>query len=171
MNLSVMGDSRSASLQSVSIEDLDMRFAFGLDSMPTGDGTFVYGIARRVVGNSAYRFKVRISPAGGVYLQATRLVQGLESDVTPLETHVQGLTFSPGKNLILRAQAVGTSPTALRMKVWVAGATEPANWQYDTTDSSAALQAPGAVGIRSYLAGNATQTVLVHVDNFRVTAP
>ena len=171
MNLSQAGDGRAASLESVSITDLDLRFTFGLDSMPTGDGTFVYGVARRVAGNSAYRFKVRIAPTGGIYLQATRLIRGVESDVTPRETQVAGLTFSPGTNLLLRAQAVGTNPTTLRMKLWVAGTSEPSAWQYETTDDTAALQAAGAVGIRGYLAGNATATVLMHVDNFRVAAP
>ena len=66
---------------------------------------------------------------------------------------------------------MGANPTTLRMKVWTVGAGEPSNWQYQTTDGTAALQAPGAVGIRGYLAGNATSTVLIHVDNFRVAAP
>jgi hypothetical protein len=171
MKLSQVGDSRGAALQSVSIRDVDIQFAFGFDAAATGEGNYAYGVVRRVAGNSAYRFKVRVTPDGTVYLQATRLVRGVESDITVGEKRVQGLTYSPGTDLILRAQAVGEGTTTLRMKVWASGASEPAGWPYETTDTTPALQTAGAVGIRGYLSANATATVLLHVDDFRVAAP
>ena len=53
--------------------------------------------------------------------------------------------------------------------------TEPAAWNLTATDTTAALQNPGAVGLYTYLSGSATNLPFtVSYDNFRVvpfTAP
>ena len=41
----------------------------------------------------------------------------------------------------------GASPTTIRIRAWVDGTTEPTTWTYTGTDSVAALQAPGGVGL------------------------
>ncbi|MGI8627710.1 MAG: hypothetical protein ACR2J5_14265, partial [Geodermatophilaceae bacterium] len=51
-------------------------------------------------------------------------------------------------------------------KVWPAGTAEP-SWQLSRTDSTAALQGPGAVGIATYVSGSATNgPVGISFDNF-----
>ena len=48
---------------------------------------------------------------------------------------------------------------------------EPTTWQYTATNSVAALQAPGGVGIRTYLSGATTNApVLFSYDDFLVTS-
>ena len=39
-----------------------------------------------------------------------------------------GLTYTAGTSLNVRAQAVGTAPTALRVKLWRTGTAEPTGW-------------------------------------------
>jgi hypothetical protein len=56
----------------------------------------------------------------------------------------------------VRVQAFGTSPTTFRAKVWKVGTPEPADWTASVTDSSAALQTAGHIGVGTYLSGSAT---------------
>jgi hypothetical protein len=84
---------------------------------------------------------------------------------------VPGLTYTPGSFIWLRAQFSGTSPTTIRIRAWADGSPEPATWQYTATNSAAALQAAGAVGLRGYISGAATNTpILLTFDDFRATS-
>jgi hypothetical protein len=49
----------------------------------------------------------------------------------------------------------------VRLKVWPSGTAEPSAWQRTATDSSAGLQAAGAVGLTTYLSGSATNAPVV----------
>ncbi len=172
MLLSAPGMNRAAYLAGVSATDVDLTYRFSANSAATGSGLYVYSAARRVSGGTEYRIKVRITATGAVYIQATRVIRNVETSLgAGPETLVSGLTFVPGKDLMMHAQVTGTSPTTIKMRVWSGDGTEPTTWQWTGTDSTAALQAPGAVGLRSYLSGNATHGVLVSLDNFRVIAP
>jgi hypothetical protein len=52
---------------------------------------------------------------------------------------------------------------------WVNGTTEPTAWQLTTTDSTAALQVAGSVGLRSYVSSLATNTpITTKFSNFVV---
>jgi hypothetical protein len=71
----------------------------------------------------------------------------------------------------VHAQIVGTNPTTIRMNVWPQGQAEPAGWEYSITDSAAALQTSGAVGLRALLASTATNMPVVFtIDNYLVTS-
>ena len=61
----------------------------------------------------------------------------------------------------MRLQVTGTNPTTIRLKVWPAGATEPTAWQTTATDSTAALQGAGAIGLSGYLSGSVTNAPVV----------
>jgi PKD repeat protein len=65
-------------------------------------------------------------------------------------------------------QATGASPTTLRAHAWRAGTTEPSTWQVTATDSTAALQAAGAIGIRSYRSSGTTAGATTDVDDLLV---
>jgi hypothetical protein len=65
-------------------------------------------------------------------------------------------TWAPGTKVNVLFRVTGTSPTTTQLKVWPDGAPEPTTWLRSATDSFAGLQAPGAVGIRTYLSGSAT---------------
>jgi hypothetical protein len=49
-----------------------------------------------------------------------------------------------------RSQAVGTSPTTIRFRIWADGDTEPSTWAGSTTDSETDLQNSGGWGVRFY---------------------
>ena len=61
----------------------------------------------------------------------------------------------------MRLQLVGEGTTELAATVWTVGSSEPATPTVTRTDTTAALQAPGGVGISAYLAGSATAPVAV----------
>jgi hypothetical protein len=66
---------------------------------------------------------------------------------------------------------VGSSPTTLRLKAWSAEGSEPSAWTYTASDSEAALQTGGGVGLAGYLASNASNApIRFAFDNFQVSA-
>ena len=139
--------------------DTEVRATVGADKVATGGGLFLSVVGRRV-GTSDYRAKVRILNTGAVQVFVTRVAGG-ETDLGVLT--VQGLTLAAGERLNVRFQATGTSPTTLRLKVWKVGTTEPAEWQLTRTDSTAALQAGGGVGLVAYLSSSATNAPVLGV--------
>ena len=63
-------------------------------------------------------------------------------------------------------------PRTLNAKVWKSGTAEPSTWQATTTDTTAALQAAGGVGLAAYLSGSTTTNpVAVTWDNVAAGTP
>jgi hypothetical protein len=118
-------------------------------------------VARRIDSSIEYRGKLRMAPSGSVYLHATRLSGGVES-LLAAEVPVAGLTHQAGAWIRVRGQVVGTSPTTIRLKAWADGQAEPGAWLYTATDSTAALQAAGGIGLRGYLAAANTNAPVVN---------
>ena len=157
------GALRRAMLNQVSIDDVDLTVDFA-SNKDTTVGHIVAGlVARQVSAADYYQARVRILPGGTLGLQLTR---GSSSIVVANAT-VAGLTYAAGDTLTLRFQVEGTSPTTLRAKVWPAGSPEPATWQLVATDTTAALQTEGAIGLESYISASATNApVVVTYDNY-----
>lgn len=123
----------------------------------------------RRVGTQDYRGKVRILPTGVVRVGIARTASTGVQTLLSGETVVAGLTYAAGDSLVVRVQATGTAPTLLKVKVWKLGSPEPAAWQLSTTDTTATLQTPGAVGVHAYLSSSVTNApIKVSYDNFRV---
>ena len=79
------------------------------------------------------------------------------------------MVYQPDQVLHLRLRATGTGTTTLQGKLWVDGQAEPAGWNVTATDTTAALQNPGAVGLYTFLSGSATNApIAVQVDDFEV---
>ena len=113
---------------------------------------------------------MELTPTGAVRIQPNVLNNGVETGLSPIVT-VPGVTHTADTYLRLRAQVVGSGPTTIRMKVWVDGTPEPANWATTTpwSDSAATLQSAGAVGLRAYLSSAATNApVTVSFDDYEV---
>ena len=156
-------------LDGVSARDVEVATTFTEDKPATGGGLYETVIARRVAGVGDYRAKVRLLATGGVAISLARAdTAGTETTIRN-ELTVSGLSFAPGDQLRVRLQVFGTSPTTVRAKVWKASATEPADWQVSTTDSTAGLQTAGSVGLRSYLSATSTNApVVTSVDDLWV---
>jgi PKD repeat protein len=156
------GTTALASLSGVSSSATDLTTSFALDTVP--NGTVYLTAAGRRVGTGEYGARVKVSPGGGLAVHTTR-------SGTPLAGgNLPGVTLAPGERWRVRVQVQGTSPTTVRARAWRAGATEPATWQATSTDSTAGLQVPGAVGLTSYLSSSATDGPLtVRYDDLLAT--
>jgi hypothetical protein len=161
INLVKPGSGLSIHLGSVSSTTTDISVTAAQDRTPTGGGTHVSVIGRRVTGGGDYRVKVRLLPSGEVGLSIQRTsAKGKETALTP-ESPVPGLAVPPGVGVRVRFQATGTRPTTLRAKAWLPTDIEPVDWSASVTDSTAALQEPGAVGVKGYLSASATNAPTV----------
>ncbi len=148
-------------LSAVSSTTTDMAVTAAQDRAPTGGGTHVSVVGRRVDGAGDYRVKVRLLPTGQVGLAIQRVsAKGKETSLTE-EALVPGLSASPGTGVRIRFQATGTRPTALQAKVWLPTGLEPDGWSASTTDSTSALQEPGSVGVKGYLSASSTNAPTV----------
>ena len=134
--------------------DSDVSVRLGSDKDATGGGIYLT-VQPRLLGNGdRYFADVRLISGGAVSVAVGRAVGNAETNLAA--QLVPGLTASAGQLVRVRVQAVGTSPTLLRAKVWADGDPEPAGWTVSVTDSTAALQSAGQVGLRTYLSGSAT---------------
>jgi hypothetical protein len=148
------GDGYTASLPSVSSSDDQVELSVTTDKAPTGGGQYLSVIGRRVTSTADYRAKVRFAAGGATAVWLTRNEGATETVLTSLT--VPGLTYNAGDTMRVKVQTYGTNPTTMRVKVWKAGTNEPTAWTLTATDGTAALQAPGAVGLYAYLSGSTT---------------
>ncbi|MEL4320452.1 PKD domain-containing protein [Leifsonia sp. YIM 134122] len=134
-----LGYTTTGYLRNVSSTDTDVKVAVSLDKPATGTGVYA-SVFGRVVGTTTYGAKLRFYPSGTVTLSATN----------GPTLSVPGVVYAAGDQLNVRVQVFGTSPTTIRAKVWKMGDSEPAAWQTSVTDSTAALQAAGGVGLQYF---------------------
>jgi hypothetical protein len=161
------GHTRSTWLGATTRTSTDLRVTLSLDKRPTGNGAYLDVVGRRVATNLEYRARLVLGPTGRITAQLTTL-RGTTTPVGLSTTVVlpTTTTYNAGSRLHVRLQVTGTSPTTLRLKVWAAGQTEPTAWLTTATDTAAALQNPGAVGITAYISGSATNLpVVIRVDD------
>jgi PKD repeat protein len=159
------GATRLATLESVRQSNTEVSAKLSLDKDATGGGTYLAVIGRRVDASNDYRVKLRVQAGGAVTAQLVRVVGGTETAVQTIAT-VPGLAVGAGDVLRVRLQVSGTGTTALSAKVWLNGTSEPTAWLLQTTDTTAALQSAGSVGVWAYLSGTSTNApVTLSVDD------
>ena len=165
IRLAAPGSGPQVYLNGVSSASTDLTFQQSIDKVSTGGGVYLTAQVRRIDAANLYYAQSRFLSNGTIQLALGRLVSGTD---TALQSVATGLTVAPGDQTNVRVQAFGTSPTTIRAKVWRAGDPEPAAWTASTTDSSAALQAAGTVGLKAYLSGSATNApVLASYDHLK----
>jgi len=148
------GSTRSAVLGGLSQSSVDAQVSASLDKAPTGAGTDLVLIGRRINATNDYRVQAKVAATGAVSLSIRRVASGTNTALATVT--VPGLTYTAGDQLRIRFQVDGTGTTTLRTRVWLVGQSEPATWQLQTTDTTAALQAAGGVGVLAYLSGSTT---------------
>jgi PKD repeat protein len=163
------GQNTGAYLGSVAQVSADVRTTVTVTGTPTGTGTSVYVSGRRIAGVGEYRVRLRFASDGRVALALSRLT-GTTEAFPGGEAYVPGLTYTPGTPLEVRVQVSGTGTTQVKATVWADGTTEPATATMTRTDTTAALQAPGAVGLSAYLPGSATAGTSVRFSEVVVHA-
>jgi hypothetical protein len=152
-------------LGTVSLGDVNAQATFGFPKLDAGGSIFAHLATRASGWGQEYRAKLIVAPSGAVQVETGRVAGGAETSLGV--AGVPGLTVKAGDRVNLRFQAQGKGTTTLRVKAWKAGAAEPADWQLTRTDSTAALQQAGAVGVGMYLSSKAASApITVTVANF-----
>ena len=153
-------EQRIQTLPAVKQTATDTVMSFTLDQ-PVGTSAHYVSVIGRGVGAERYTARVALEPTKArLDLQVT--------GTTIAYANLPNVAYSPGTVITVRLQVTGTGTTTLRAKAWT-GATEPGAWQVTKTDTKAALQAAGTVGVLFY-AGRPTATTLSVLD-VRVTKP
>jgi PKD repeat protein len=164
----IPGRGPTASLEQVQVPGADVRFTLTVDKVPNGSGLYVSSLLRKNAGGS-YRAKLRWLGTGVRVSLVRTSSTGAETVVVP---ETAAVTANPGQIVNVRAMASGSAPTALRVKVWLAGTAEPISWSITASDATAGLQANGSVGFYTYLSSGATTNPLVvSIDDLLVCAP
>ncbi|MCM3778117.1 PKD domain-containing protein [Microbacterium hydrocarbonoxydans] len=132
-----------ADLNGVSSTNTRIDSVFSVDSLV--EGQYVALVGRRV-GTTNYIARLRMQADGGVKLYL--LQDGATSIAPALQVPV---TIVPGEKYVLSMEVTGTNPTTVKAKLWKQSDAEPATWQREGTNSLAALQAPGAISVFTYV--------------------
>ena len=143
-----------AQLNAVSVLNSTTSTNFSVDKVADGGGLQVSVINRRVPNAGEYRTKALLQRTGAVTIELKKKVGATETLMTARA--IPGVTFAAGDVLTMKINTAGAGSTTLSAKIWKAGTPEPAAWQLVATDATAALQAPGSVGVETYLSGSAT---------------
>jgi PKD repeat protein len=166
----IVGGTNAAYLTAVRQLNTETKVDLALNIAATGGGTYVSVVGRRISNGNDYRVKLRYVAGGTITAYLSRTIGNAETTLASVT--IPSLTVAPGDVLRVRLQVTGTGPTTIRAKVWRATVTEPTAWLLSTTDTTAALQAAGDVGILHYVSGSWTGTApIVSVDNLNVTPP
>jgi PKD repeat protein len=169
MTIPSAGNSRTAYLNGVSSSSTDVQVSAALNKMPTSS-TYVTLVGRSVSGGGDYRMKLLLNSSGGVTLILVR-TNSAGTETTLSSTAISGLTYAANMVLQLRMQVYGASPTTIKAKAWNSAVSEPSSWMATTTDSTAALQTGGGIGLIGYLASSTTNApVAIIFDALRATA-
>ena len=135
-----------AVLSGVAVQDVDLlaRVVLPLCAGATNCDSFLVG--RYTGGASPTYYRVGAVQGGqnSVFLRAQR--DDGSFLVSDLNT---GIPAAAGVVLWVRVEFQGVSPTTIRARIWPAGTAEPSTWLLNTSDSNAAEQTAGAVGIRA----------------------
>jgi hypothetical protein len=147
-------------LPATSVRDVDVKAEIGFPSAAKGSGQlFTYLLARRQAGGAYYRIGLFVNTAG------TISIRGQNASGTHLFGDVStGLTFSAGSTYLLRVQADGANPTAVRVRAWKSGTAEPATWKVTASDSTKGPQVAGSLGVRTLNSTTAAATMTI--DDF-----
>ena len=156
------GQTRSTWLGATTRTDTDLRLTLSLDKRPNGNGAYLDVVGRRVSTNNEYRARMVMRSNGQIIVQLSALRgTGTPVAIATAVTLPTTVTYAAGSQLDVRLQVTGTNPTTVRLKVWPATQAEPTAWLSTATDTFAALQNPGAVGMTGYLPSGVTNTPVV----------
>lgn len=144
----------------VNLQEADLRVKLVRDKDATGGGIYQTATIRDIPGVGAYRAKVRFLSNKSVAVSIEKVIGGAVTALNP-ETVIGQVSGAASDQVWLRLQAAGTGSTSLKAKVYNQGEAEPTNWQLTATDSTAALQVRGRVGLSVYLSSSANNAPVV----------
>ncbi len=155
------GSTREARLTGVLGTSSVSAVSVSSDAIPSAGATSGTVIGRRV-GSSYYGARVRFEAGGVVRLYLLR-------DETSLGSAVLSGAYTAGRVVRVEVSVTGTSPTTIAAKIWYDGDAKPSDWTKQATDSTAAMQTDGYVGLRSALSSTAATGLNLSYDDYKVT--
>jgi PKD repeat protein len=166
--LTTVNSAGIARLLGTSLSDADVQMRFAIDQLPVGSGFWLNIVGRSVSSANEYRARVRFASTG-LFVGAYRVVNGGASSVIGSEV-ATGLASTPGQFYRVRMNVSGANPTTIKIKVWLDGANEPANWLVSQTDASASIQSAGTVGVTTWMQGTTPLPLTFTFDDVAVRA-
>ena len=153
----------------VSIGDATARFTVGVDKA-IADGTAQVNYVLHKSSEGDYRVKLRYLSSGQVAVWLTKSV-GPNEALLAVGGNVNGFTQTAGAALNVKVHSITSGgSTTLRTKVWPTATTEPISWMATATDSEAALQGAGEIGLSAYANGSVSNAPLsFSFDNLNVS--
>ena len=149
------GAQLSGYVSSAARTDADVTASVALSAVPIGGPVYLTVQGRRVSTGNEYSAKVLVNADRSLTIRLIRVAGGTETAIAgPVK--LTGLTYSAGVRIDVHLQVTGTGPTQLAARAWLDGTAEPTAWQVTASDATAALQAPGTVGVVTYLSSAAT---------------
>ena len=153
-----------ANLPAVSSTSTRSTLSFSSDLAFSGGVVSVTLIGRQV-GSSVYSARARIE-SGGIRLYILRDETALGGSYM-----IPNYTYQAGDVLNLWLEVSGTSPTTVKGKVWVDGTPEPTAPNLTGTDSTAAMQSAGGVGVKVTSSSSTTGNRVITVRSYSVVDP
>lgn len=156
---------RYAALTSVALADVETLTQATVPVMPTGDGVYLYYLARTDAGVASYYFARLWVRTNGVVEISLRKRTPTE---TLLATSSTTLPHTAGASYWVRFRVEGSTLSA---RFWKTGTPEPSAWHVTATDTDTGVPASGGVGLRSYISSTNTNTlpVVTPFESFAVT--
>jgi len=132
------------SLATVAVRDVEILNKVVLPRSSQNTYAIAYILGRVSSGGSYYRVGLGQNASG-----STMILRAQRSDGGNISADLDtGVSASDGAVAWLRVQFEGANPTTVRARAWLDGASEPQFWTLTATDSTAAEQITGAVGLR-----------------------
>lgn len=163
-NMYLDGASKSITLDSVNVRDIDILIDFRFSREPVGGGHGI-GIRTRFYYNpsdNGYRLRVICNTNLTWSWVLERIVSSAATTIT--SGTVTGLAAAVGVVYSLRLQTYNASPTTIRGRMWRADSYEPSSWLVNTTDSTAGLQVSGTFNVRARAESGLSETTTYSVD-------
>jgi hypothetical protein len=101
---------------------------------------------RRVDANNYVRLNLRLASTGVITWSLETVIAGAIVEQTGGAVS-SGVTIAAGTDFKMRVQALGTNPTNINAKIWLASASEPATWGLTFTTSQTVLQVASDIAI------------------------
>jgi hypothetical protein len=165
-SLTSVNVSRRSSIGQATSDVLDMRARVRTDALAATQPIYGALCGRFVDASNMYMGQVRFTAAAQLEARIVARVAGFETTVGSVV--VPGVPHVAGSWYRVRFQIIGS---ALRLKVWPDGSSEPDAWHVDVTDTTLTTSAP--VGFRSILVTGNTNAlpVAVEFDDLTVATP
>ena len=135
-----------AYLSAVNARDIDVVTQIVLPRSSQANNVLAFVLARYVSAYNPTYYAIGVGQGTGANL----VLRAQRSDGTSIGADLDtGIAALEGQAVWLHVQLQGATPTAIRARTWGDGGVEPASWLLDTTDTTAAEQVAGAVGVRA----------------------